>query len=136
MGSALPSNRSDTEKAKKSREQTRPNARQLQVVFGIIAEIHETTYQVKVRDINDLFFGKDPKTGDWFPLMNSLDDIQHRFGGLRKNLVVRIWYQNEGIVSDGVVEVVSDEYNNFLKKDPVDSGGVGVHKILSPAFPV
>jgi hypothetical protein len=129
------SNKFDQRQQREFRDSTRPNPQVLRCVFGYIAEIHDKTYQVKVRDRNGDLLGRDPDIGDWFPLMNPLEDVMLRWGELRKELIVRIWFSGEGDPANGIVEIVSDESNDFLKKVPANQGGVSVAKILSPKFP-
>lgn len=107
----------------------------IRITFGRITEIDTETFQVKVKLVNGNMLGETDE-GDFFPLINDLDDIQMRFGKLRENMAVRIFWEGKVIQRNALVEVIGEEGHEYIKKIPVNSGGVGVYKIASPGLGV
>jgi len=126
------SNTFQGEQQKIQREASSPSDQSLNMALGRITEIDEDTQQVKVRLFSGRMVGEDPKRGNFLPLVNEIDDILFRFGPLRKNLVVRVMWRGKTSTRNALVEVIAGEDAEFLKQKPVDQGGVGVHKLMSP----
>ena len=133
---SLPSNLFDLNRSKAERKESQPyTARTLRIIYGVVADVSEDTYQVKVVLDNGKLVGRNPLVGDWLSLITPLDDILLRWGPLRKGLKVKVFYYGETHPQKGMVEIIGDEYFTFVKQNSISEGGVGVHKLFSPKFP-
>jgi hypothetical protein len=131
-GHSLPMNLGDMNQKNDEKDAAKTSSHLLDFRLGWISDINDDN-QVKVRFSNGDFAGTIPSYGSYLPLMNSLGDIQARFGTLRKGLLTRVWWY-KGEESKAIAEVVASDDTDPLKQAPADQKGVGVHKLLAPGF--
>lgn len=117
---------------KTHQEATQPAHEQDRIGWAIISEINEDTSQVKIRLLKSDGEPGDVLPGGFLPLINPLEDIHNRFGGLRKNMVCRIFWKGKLNPRNCLVEVIGPEGHSFLKKKPATNRvDVGPYAIFS-----
>ena len=87
------------------------------ISYGIITEVDLETSQVKVNFLKDDKTQGEPVSKDFLPLINSLNQVSSLFGGLRKGLLVRIYWRGKLRPKTALIEIIGDEDSSFLKKD-------------------
>jgi hypothetical protein len=115
----------------------KPANEQHNISYGVVSEVDDATAQVKIK----LYEGhaKDgtpnlgPELPQYFPLLNPLLDIVHRFGMLRTQMSVRVHWRGGQVRPDwAIVEIIGDEkYNTFTKDPQSNMLSTGPYKILS-----
>jgi hypothetical protein len=87
------------------------------ISYGVIAEVHEESYQVKVNFLKaDKTLGEAISDG-FLPLLNSLSQIHLLYGALRPGLLVRIYWRGKIKPNTAIIEVIGDEDSSFLQKE-------------------
>jgi hypothetical protein len=127
-------NKYETQRRWDNVRQSKPYDKALQFEFGRIMEFDEKTNQVMVQLVNGVVVGGEDNKR-FFPLINALDDIELRWGKLRKNLAVRVWWRGEeNDPREILVEIIGPEDLNILQQPVTEDADVGVYKICSPGI--
>lgn len=93
-----------------------PADEQLRISYGVIAEVDEDNSTVRV-DIFDkggnrirIGAGPDSKSqGSLLPIIQPITEIHHRFGSIRKGLIVRVYWKGKHVPGkDSLIEIISD----------------------------
>jgi hypothetical protein len=100
------------------------------ISYGKISGVDYNTYQVQVQLIGYppwAILGK----GYW-PLISQIDDIFHRYGQIRKGMMVRVHWRGKERASFAVVEIIGDEDADFFsQKDRKNEEPTVPYKLIS-----
>lgn len=131
MSNTAPKNSLEQRLHKSSQEAGQPVNEQDRIGYAIIEEVKVQSSQVKIRLLK-----ADGDPGEvlpgYHPLLNPIDDLQNRFGALRKGMVCRIFWKGKLRPKNPIVEVIGPEGHTFLtKKAFPNKVDTGPHAIFS-----
>jgi hypothetical protein len=100
------------------------------ISYGRIKEIDYTKYWVQVK------LEEDPGNyvlGDsYWPLITRIDEIQFKYGQLRKNMYVRVFWRGRQKAMFATVEIIGDEnFDLFQQIDRPNEVQTGPYKLFS-----